>query len=82
MNAMQTFHLHIKGENFMTPTVVEYGFLGDTGIAYEISKGEGFVGDTIYGFTVGLPINDPRRREWSGCFPSMHAVNKHIQSLI
>lgn len=36
--------------NFITPDVIEYGFIGDF-IAYEISVGQGITGK-VYGFTV------------------------------
>ena len=38
------------GQNFMTPDVIEYGWVTPT-VAYELSSGSGIVGDKIYGVT-------------------------------
>lgn len=79
--AMQAFYKQVQGSNFMTPDVVDYGYLGNTTIAYEISKGHEIDNEAIYGFTVGLPVNDPRRREWSGMFYSLSEIQDHIAEL-
>ena len=39
------------GKNFMTPDILEYGRVR-LGVWYEISKGRGFTGTTIYGVTI------------------------------
>ena len=79
--AGQAFVRVVKGKNFMTPHVVEYGFIGNSTIPYEISRGEGFDYKPIFGFSVGLPISDHRRREWSGLFHSLDEVRLHIEEL-
>lgn len=81
MRAATAFHKVVKGSNFMTPNARDYGFIGNSCIAYEISEGEGIYGEIIYGFTVGLPTSDPRRGEWSGLFYSLADVTEHIDEL-
>lgn len=50
-NIRATFREFFNGKgNFMTPQTVRYGRSGH--YIYELSKGEGFKGETIYGVTV------------------------------
>jgi hypothetical protein len=52
MKAQQIFEKEFRGsKNFMTPHVIEYGNV-KANIAYELSDGEGFSHETIYGVTV------------------------------
>jgi hypothetical protein len=47
---VQVFKTKFKGQpNFMTPNIVRYGKKGE--YLYELSKGEGIGGGTIYGVT-------------------------------
>lgn len=76
--------------NFMTPTVLRCGDLGEH-FAYELSKGEGipdrgqFKGPTIYG--VSVVEYDPatgrttRRTDLSGSFRSPGLAQKHLTDL-
>ena len=50
MNPKQTFRSIVKGRNFITPKVLKYGKTGRH--IYELSDGEGFKHNIMYGITV------------------------------
>ena len=53
------------GKNFMTPDVIEYGWVDDN-VAYELSTGSGIVGDAIFGVTfLDSRRDEPRSMEYS-----------------
>ena len=52
MKARKHFDTNIEGKNFMTPDVLEVGWLRDGSLSYELASGEGVVeGSLIYGVT-------------------------------
>lgn len=65
--------------NFMTPTILRYGNIGNLG--YEISKGRGIYDETIFGFTVIELDTKKRRLDLCECFHSMSEVNAAIKNL-
>lgn len=70
--------------NFMTPNLIEYGLIAPY-MAYELSKGEGIGGGTIYGVTVlrskyGKPTE--KLRELSECFETIALAKRHISKII
>lgn len=74
-----------KGRNFMTPELIKFGYVeqpkqSNVPLVYELSKGEGFSREIIYGLTVkdlsGKTIND-----LSGCYHSMILIENLIKSL-
>ena len=85
------------GGNFMTPRVIEYGFVRKS-VAYELSEGDWFdyktsasgervrVGIKTYGVSVAgydFKVGKPVERsdESAGCFTSIEAAREHIKSL-
>ena len=53
MNSAEShFYSYVKDQNFMTPTVVEVGWITEGEQSYELSKGEGLSGKPIFGVTV------------------------------
>jgi hypothetical protein len=71
----------VQGRNFMTPDLVQFEFIGHDTIAYEISQGHDIDNDVIYGFAVGLPVTDERRRKWSGCSRSLSQISEYLDDL-
>lgn len=74
-------------KNFMTPKVLRCGFCGD--FAYELSKGKGFSGDTIYGVSVVeyevldnafLGVTN-RRTDLADCYTSKAKAESAIDAL-
>ena len=52
-NASLVIRKHFKGQNnFMTPHMMKRDWAVPNKIAYELSSGEGFTGDKIFGVTV------------------------------
>jgi hypothetical protein len=70
--------------NMMTPNIVEYGWIIENEMAYEISSGNGIYAEKIYGVSV-VSINKKgrtsRERKLSSMFHSMSAVRDHISTL-
>ena len=67
------------GKNFMTPDVIEYGWVSDN-VAYELSSGSGIVGDTLYGVTfLDRRRNEPRPMEYSSAVLDLAAGRELIQ---
>ena len=68
------------GKNFMTPDVIEYGWV-DSNVAYELSSGSGIVaGTTIYGVTfLDRRRNEPRPMEYSSAVLDLAAGRELIQ---
>ncbi len=68
--------------NFMTPELIRHGSKGR--FVYELSQGEGFKHEPIYGVTV-LLVNDDdqpeRMREISQCCHSRREADQLINSL-
>ena len=53
------------GKNFMTPDIIEYGWVSDN-VAYELSSGWGIGGGTLYGVTfLDRRYDNPRAMEYS-----------------
>ena len=76
---VKTFKKVFKGQNnFMTPDVLEYGQRGE--YIFEVSKGKGIGGETIYGLTV-LGISGEHYHELSGCYHSIKDINEAIAKL-
>ena len=67
-----------RGQNFMTPDVVAYYKLGK-GYA-ELSKGE-FLGNDIYGVTVGPDMPDGSKDPRSKCCHSLAEAKAYIKEL-
>ena len=72
------------GKNFMTPHVTECEKI-NLYFAYEISQGEGFDHERIYGVSVveydPLTSATKRRTDLSGCLHGMCSVRRHIAQL-
>ena len=60
-----------KGENFMTPRVLGYYRLRKSLGYAELSRGEGFKHEPIFGVTI----------QWSGSEESNHALSKMFWSM-
>ena len=74
-----------RSKNFMTPRVLEVGWIHNRRRAYELSKGEGFSHNTIYGVSI-VDVDEigttKRRTDLGGCFESLRAARSHIMRLI
>lgn len=80
MNISHVFDVKFNGQhNFMTPTVIRYGTAG--GMLYELSRGEGFDHDTIYGLTFLTPDGERPENDPSGCLHSMQDVEDILEGL-
>ena len=81
-SASQIWHSFDIGPNFMTPDVIEWGFVGDEYV-YELSKGTGFVGEEIIGVSLRHRRkggdNDEFSREWSEMVLSLEAGHELIE---
>lgn len=77
MKAREIFKNIVKGENFMTPNVLGYYKIknGST----ELSQGEGFTGNTIYGVTVVR--DNEHNHDLSQVFYSELEAREYINSL-
>jgi len=64
----------------MTPEYVGSGWIEEGKISYEISKGHGMYGETIYGLTISGEAGTATR-EWSGCHSNLGQVNRRIAEL-
>lgn len=88
MTAAQIIRLEYgDSPNFMTPNRVAFGFISESNptIAYELSNGRGFSGDTIWGVSV-VELTGPRetRRLFapaSDYFHSRAMALRHIAKL-
>lgn len=78
-SAANLLHEYIRGVNFMTPEIVGYGWAGPH--AYELSKGTGIMGGTIYGVTVVDPGGKRRYDLSKGGFHSQKEVREHLDSI-
>lgn len=65
-----------NGKNFMTPHVLSYGWIKESEVAYELSKGMGVTSDTIYGVSIR-----PDDKKESDCFDSKQEAESYIQKL-
>jgi len=65
--------------NIMTPDVIKYGSRGN--FVYELSVGEGFDRDNVYGVTVLDRINGEKRHDLSKCFGTEDKAYTYIQKL-
>ena len=80
----QLFLTTLKGKNFMTPNIIEYGNTGN--FLYELSEGTGMSGQPIYGVTV-LELLDyeteevRRRTDMGQCHDSLEDARDHIDIL-
>lgn len=77
VEAKQIFKAVVKNKNFMTPTLVGYKKIKYG--AAEITSGEGFSGNTIYGITVVK--HGVHNHDLSKCVHSIDEVNEYINSL-
>lgn len=70
------------GKNFMTPTILGYGRIGDK-FVYEVSEGPAIfeVGKKIYGFTVKDIKTFETHQEYSGPFASMGGIDEAIKAI-
>ena len=65
-SARKHFTERIDGSNFMSPEVVEHGWVRKGSLSYELSRGEGILKDThIYGVTLSKQFGD-LSRAWPG----------------
>jgi hypothetical protein len=83
----------VHSRNFMTPTIIRYGWIKRGTIAYELSKGEGLErGSVIYGVSTTFLLEDrdgilpPKTRrgnysEESNVFHSMEQAENFIKRL-
>lgn len=74
--AKALFDKHIKGKNIMTPDVVRYGVSG--AYAYELSQGEGFKREPIFGVSVITRKYGESRHELSKMFYSLEEAEGWI----
>lgn len=80
MNAKEIIQKHYgKSNNFMTPDVIKYGKIGQS-LAYELSSGKGFTGNTIYGLSFAHET-EGRKNDLSTCLHSIKEVENYIESL-
>ena len=74
-----------ESRNFMTPRILGYGWIKDQEIAYELSEGEGFNHDRIFGVSVARlkPGGKTERllEPVSGVFTSKTEAKQHIKKL-
>ena len=80
MNATQKFTAVVRGSNFMTPTILDIEDLGN-GYVVELSTGEGFTREPIYGVTV---VDYPHREHLtylSRCFTNKKDALFYIEQL-
>lgn len=63
--------------NFMTPSVIRRGNKGNYG--YELSTGEGFGGDSVYGVTV-IKLCPLEKTALSACFDTREGAESFIAS--
>lgn len=73
------FQARLKGKNLMTPDVIRYGVSGP--YAYELSEGEGFSREPIYGVTVLLRGSGERRNDLSKCVYSLAGAEAYIREI-
>ena len=70
--------------NFMTPDVLRVGLAGDD-MAWELSQGRGFEGETIWGVSVVIELDDGTTdrplEPFSQLFHSRAKAEAHIQAL-
>ena len=80
MEAGQAFRTVVKGQNFITPTVIRYGRVN--GFVYELSKGRGIFDplSLIYGVTVVKGLTN-RYDLSQGGFDSLEKAEGYIKSL-
>jgi hypothetical protein len=69
---------YFPNKNFMTPYVLRTGFRGQ--YAYELSEGEGFSGEPMYG--VSLRLKSTGERVDGTLFQSLIAAEKFISELM
>ncbi len=67
-----------RGRNFMTPSVLRYGWKGN--FAFELSQGEGFKREAIFGVTVKTADGESDYDK-SAMFYSRDEAEAHIASL-
>ena len=80
MRFKREFTSIVRGENFMTPTVVKYLKIGN--YVVEISKGE-FLREDIYGVSVADTINKKARHDLShGGFKTLDDAIEYANSLV
>lgn len=84
ITAQEIFIKEYRGDrNFMPPNVIRYGRKGE--MAYELSSGEGFSGETIYGLTVVHYDSDlikiTKEHKLSGCHQSLGDAEEAIRKL-
>ena len=79
-NARAHFRNHRKGENFMTPEIIRYGWIRMPDVSYELSRGTGIFTDDLYGVTLSSPP-DTAIGKLSDCFDSREAAEELIQTL-
>lgn len=72
--------------NFMTPTPVKYGSIGDS-MVYEVSSGRGLSQETIYGLTFlhrsssGTWVREGFGEGQGGCFRSLLEVEERLDAI-
>jgi hypothetical protein len=69
-----------KSVNFMTPHIIGYGVISVKGIVYELSQGEGFDYEDVYGISVC--DTEKRYLDDSKCFFSLEDALDHVLNLI
>jgi len=81
-DARKHFTRVVGGKNFMTPDVVEYGWVIEGEVSYEISKGEGLEHQDIFGITfAGKNKLGEDVRELSKCQASIEEARQYIEQI-
>ena len=78
MNARKVFaETYGDSPNFMTPMVMEYG--ATTEHVYELSRGEGILGGSLFGVTI--LTHDGERTELSKSFDTLEEATEYIAKI-
>ena len=67
-----------SGRNFMTPSVIEYGWVKPNKLAYELSTGKGITGKTLFGVTVN---NKNEESDMNELYYSKEEAENYIRKL-
>lgn len=72
----QSARSRFRGQNFMTPNALRYGWKGD--LAYELSEGTGFRNNLIWGVTV-VRSDGTNEYDLSRCFFDRDEAEAYIE---
>ena len=71
-----------KGNNFMTPNVIRYGWIIENKLAYELGDGRGMESEKIWGVSVRFADGEKGNNTDGGCYHSRNQAETHIKDLI